>query len=90
MKKPKPTKLKIPRPKIPKDALIVDYGDKRVILPYRYPLDLYNNTELDIIREWCKKTFPIDSWRMHRSGFPGHLYFLKESYVTMFLLMWAK
>lgn len=85
MKKPKPKK-----PKIPKDALIVDYGDKRVILPYKYPLDLYNNKELDIISEWCRKTFPIDSWRVYRSGWPGQIYFLKESYVTMFLLMWAK
>ncbi len=84
MKKPK---LKI---RLPKDSLIVDYGLKRVILPHKYPLDLYNNKELDIINEWCEKTFPADSWSMHRAGWPGHIYFLKESYITMFLLMWAK
>ena len=87
MKKPKAKK---PKAKIPKDALIVDYGLNRVILPYKYPLDLYSNKELDIISEWCKKTFPIDSWRISRSGWPGYIYFRKESYVTMFLLMWAK
>ena len=85
MKKPKPKK-----PKIPKDALIVDYGLNRVILPYKHPIDLYNNKELDIISEWCDKTFPKDSWSINRAGWPGNIYFLKESYVTMFLLMWAK
>ena len=87
MKKPKPKKPKV---KIPKGSLIVDYGDKRVILPYKHPIDLYNNKELDIITEWCKTTFPIDSWRIKRDSWPGHIYFLKESYVTLFLLMWAK
>ena len=87
MKKPKPKK---PRVKIPKDSLIVDYGNKRVILPHKYPLDLYNNTELLIISRWCNKTFPIDSWRISSSGWPGQIYFLKESYVTMFLLRWGK
>ena len=83
-------KLKPKKPKIPKDALIVDYGDKRVILPYKHPIDLYNNKELDSINDWCKKTFPIDSWRISRASWPGHVYFLKESYITMFLLTWAK
>ena len=87
MKKPKPKKPKV---KIPKDALIVDYGLYRVVLPYKYPLDLYNNQELDVIGEWAKTTFPLDSWRINRSNWPGHIYFLKESYVTMFLLRWAK
>jgi len=87
VKKPKPKK---PKAKIPKDALIVDYGSHRVILPYKHPLDLYNNKELDTISEWCKKTLPIDSWRINRGSWPGHIYFLKESYVTLFLLMWAK
>ena len=87
MKKPKPKK---PKAKTPKDALIVDYGLYRVVLPYKHPIDLYNNKELDIISEWCNKTFPTDSWSMHRAAWPGHIYFLKESYVTMFLLMWAK
>lgn len=84
MKKPKP------KIKIPKGALIVDYGNKQVILPYKHPIDLYNNKELDIISEWCKKTFPIDSWRINRASWPGYVYFLKESYITLFLLMWAK
>ena len=87
MKKPKAKK---PRVKIPNDALIVDYGLKRVILPYKSPLDLYNNQELDIIDKWCDKTFPIESWRMTRTVWPGHVHFLKESYVTMFLLRWGK
>jgi hypothetical protein len=87
MKKPKAKKPKV---KIPKDSLIVDYGSHRVILPHRYPIDLYTNKELDIISEWCKKTFPIDSWRISRASWPGHIYFLKESYITLFLLMWAK
>lgn len=73
MKKPKPKK---PTVKIPKDALIVDYGDKRVILPYKHPLDLYTNKELDTISEWCKKTLPMDSWRVYKAAWPGHIYFL--------------
>ena len=88
MKKPKPKK---PKAKTPEESLIVDYGNKRVILPYKHPIDLYNNKELDIISEWCNKTFPIDSWSVpFASAWPGHIYFLKESYLTMFLLMWAK
>ena len=86
MKKPRPKKPKV---RIPKGSLIVDYGDKRVILPYKHPLDLYNNQELSTISEWCDQTFPKDSWRMNKSTFPGYLYFLKESYLTMFKLRWA-
>jgi len=87
MKKPKPKKTKA---RVPKGALIVDYGLYRVILPYKHPIDLYNNKELDIICEWCDRTFPKDDWRCNRSNWPGYIYFLKESYLTMFLLMWAK
>ena len=87
VKKPKSKKPKV---KIPKDALIVDYGNKRVILPYKHPVDLYNNTELDTISEWCEKTFPKDEWRCSRSNWPGYMYFLKEKYLTMFLIRWAK
>jgi len=87
VKKPKAKK---PRVKIPKDSLIVDYGLNRVILPYKYPLDLYNNAELTLIDEWCKETFPIDSWWIKGFGWPGYIHFLKESYVTMFLLRWGK
>ena len=82
MKKPKPKK-----PKIPKGSLIVDYGLKRVILPYKYPLDLYNNKELLIISEWCKKTFPIDSWRVHNADNISKSEFFKDN---VFALLNAK
>lgn len=87
MKKPKAKK---PKAKIPKAALIVDYGLERVILPHKYSLGLYNNSELKLIDEWCKETFPIDSWWTTGSVWPGYIYFLKESYITMFLLRWGK
>jgi hypothetical protein len=87
VKKPKTKKPKV---KVPKDALIVDYGNKRVILPYKYPIDLYNKKELHTIRTWCEDTFPVDTWRVSENYWPGHIFFLKESYVTIFLLKWAK
>ena len=86
MKKPK---VKKPKVKIPKGSLIVDYGNKRVILPFKLPIDNYNNKELDVIAAWCEKTFPLDSWRMNRSNWPGHLYFLKEQDLFMFRLRWG-
>ena len=76
--------------KIPKGSLIVDCSSRRGVLPYTLPLDLYDSKELHIIIEWCEKTFPAESWGMHATGWPGHIYFLEENYVTMFLLMWAK
>ena len=87
MKKPKSKKPKV---KIPVEVVRVDYHNYRVKLPYRHPIDLYTNTELDIICEWCAKTLPQDDWYCARGNWPGYFYFLKESYVTMFLLMWAK
>lgn len=88
MKKPKP---RVGRSyKIPKDALIVNYGLKRGVLPYKHPLDVYNNKEIDVISKWCEKTFPTDSWRINRAAWPGYIYFLEERYVTMFTLKWAK
>jgi hypothetical protein len=87
MKKPK---VKKPKVKTLTDSLIGDHIHPRPILPHRYPIDLYNNKELDIICEWCSKTFPGDEWYCARAGMPGYMFFLEESYVTLFLLMWAK
>ena len=90
MKKPK-TRLKHRAKEMPpKESLIIDYGLTRVILPYSHSIDLYNNAELDIICEWCAKTFPQDGWRCVRSSWPGYLYFLEESYIIVFLLRWSK
>jgi len=90
MKKPKTRFKQRAKEKPPKGALIVDYVSYRLFLPYKHPVDLYNNKELDIICKWCEKTFPADEWRCNRNNWPGHIYFLKESYLTMFLLVWAK
>lgn len=90
MKKPKTRLNTRAKEKPPTDSLIVDYGLRRVVLPYRYRTDMYNNKDLDLICNWCANTFPVGEWYSARNSWPGYMYFLEESYVTLFVMQWAK
>lgn len=87
MKKPK---VKKPVIKTRMSPVIVKENYMQNVLPYKHPLSLVNNREIDIMCEWCTHIFPADEWRCNRNGWPGHFFFLKESYLTLFLLKWAK
>jgi hypothetical protein len=63
---------------------------KSLLLPFRYSLDLYSKAEIVIMTEWCLATFPTGHWGCSTVGWPGYMYFLKESHLTLFLLKWAK
>jgi len=86
MKKPKTKK---PRVKIPKDSLIVDYGNKRVVMPYKFSLDMKNNKDIDEMEKWCTTMFKTDTWRTNRGTWPGHIYFVSEHDLLIFRLRWG-
>lgn len=86
MKKPK---KKNKRKVIPKTALIVDYGDDRIVLPYRACLIEYYDFEIVEMTIWCDKTFTKDTW-YRGGGYPGWMYFVNERDMTMFILRWAR
>lgn len=82
MKKPK----KKSKP-IPKDSLIIDYGQYRIVMPYRVSMEKYNNRDIAIMFRWCEETFKADSFR-RTNGWPGYIYFVDESAATMLKLRW--
>lgn len=86
MKKPKKKhKIKV----IPKDSLIVDYGVNRVVMPYRVSLITYYDFEIVEMTNWCERTFTRDTW-FRGNGYPGWMYFIKESDKTMFIIKWGR
>ena len=86
MKKPKAKK---PRAKIPKDSLIVDYGVKRVVMPYKFSLDMKNNKDINEMEDWCTAMFKPYTWRTNRGTWPGHIYFVNEKDLFIFRLRWG-
>jgi hypothetical protein len=86
MKKPKKKKSKIKV--IPKDALVVEYGVDRVVMPHRASLIKYYDFEILEMEKWCERTFTRDTW-YRGNGYPGWMYFVRESDRTMFVLMWG-
>lgn len=84
MKKPK---KRIKKP--PYEALVVDYGRHRAVLPYRASVGNYTDAELEKIRVWCTKMFKFDTWRIAAINWPGYVYFEHERDLTMFLLVWS-
>ena len=90
MKKPKSKRKNKP---MPADSLIVDYGLKRVIMPYKASLMHYYTREInEEIKPWCEKTFAVDTWRINVGGDNGLgcAYFEHERDLTVFLLRWAQ
>ena len=74
--------------KVPKDSLIVDYGLDRVVMPFRTSLINYYDFEIVEMTNWCDRTFTKDTW-YRGNGYPGWMYFVKESDRTMFMLRWG-
>lgn len=84
MKKPKKKK---PKP-ISVRSLVVDYGPKRVIMPYRFSLENYYDSDIDEIHKWCSSTFKPDTY-FQSGGWPGYMYFLRARDLTLFTLRWS-
>ncbi len=85
MKKPthKPKKKK----PIPISSLIVDYGLKRVIMPYRVSLENYYDAQINEMHAWCYKTCKPDTY-YQAGGWPGYMYFVRDKDATLFRLRW--
>lgn len=62
-------------------TLIVDYGTKRVKMPYKVA---QGNQWLEADR-WCTKTFKFGE--NHRAD--GYFYFKKQKHLMLFLLKWG-
>ena len=62
-------------------TLIVDYGIKRVKMPYKI---VQGNQWLEADR-WCTKTFKFGE---HQRA-DGYFYFKKQKHLMLFLLKWG-
>lgn len=89
MKKPNPkVKAKAQaRKAAPKDALIVDYGTTRVIMPFKVSLATYYLKDINLMGEWCQANLAADTWKIS-AMFPGWIYFVHEQDTTLFRLRW--
>ena len=85
----KKSKAKKPKVKIPKDSLIVDYGIKRVVMPFKVSLDMKTNKDINEMEDWCTTMFKPYTWRTNRNFWPGYIYFENEHDLLIFRLRWG-
>lgn len=71
------------------NSLIVDYGLKSTIMPYRVSLEKFYEKEITSLLSWCEKMLVQDTFYLS-SGWPGYMYFLHEEDAFIFTLQWTK